>query len=90
MSDFQLDDISAGASQPDSPWIRYSVDLGSGSPGFALVNSTTVGELDDDALRGRVLDRLNELATAQGKQLLAAQLRSSGIRVHLTDLKAAG
>jgi len=88
---FQLDDIATeGTSQPDSPWVRYQVDCGPGAPGFALINSTQAGDVPTDQIRSRILDRLNELAKTQTQGVVAAQLRSSGIRVHLTALKAAG
>ena len=91
MSDFQLDDIATeGASQPDSPWIRFSVDVGPGAPGFALINSAQAEGIGTDELRDRILQHLNELAKTRTKGVVAAQLRSSGIRVHLTELKAAG
>jgi hypothetical protein len=91
MSDFQLDDIAAeGASQPDSPWIRFSVDVGPGAPGFALINSAQAEGIETDELRNRILQHLNELAKTRTKAVVGAQLRSSGIRVHLTELKAAG
>ncbi len=91
MSSFQLDDIAAeGTSQPDSPWIRFQIDCGPGAPGFALINATQAGDTPTDEIRTRILDRLNELAKTQTQGVVAAQLRSSGIRVHLTELKAAG
>jgi hypothetical protein len=91
MSSFQLDDIATeGTAQPDSPWLRFQIDCGPGAPGFALVNSAQAGDTPTDEIRKRILDRLNELAKAQTQAVVAAQLRSSGIRVHLTELKAAG
>lgn len=91
MSSFTLDDIAGeGTSQPDSPWVRFDVDCGPGAPGFALINSTQTGDATTEEIRARILDRLNELAATQTQGVVAAQLRSSGIRVHLTELKAAG
>jgi hypothetical protein len=84
MSAFQLDDISDSAvAQPDSPWLRFSVACGTGPAGPALVNSTQTDGLDESELRRRVLDRLNEIAAAQTYPVVCAQLRTSGIRVHL-------
>ena len=88
---FQLDDIATeGTSQPDSPWVRYQVDCGPGAPGFALINATQAADTPTDEIRAKILDHLEGLARAQTKGVVAAQLRSSGIRVHLTALKAAG
>lgn len=84
MTAFQLDDISETATaQPDSPWLRYSVAIGAGPAGHALVNQTAADGLDEAELRRRVLDRLNEIAAAQTYPVVCAQLRTSGIRVHL-------
>jgi hypothetical protein len=91
MSDFKLDDIATeGATQSDSPWIRFSVDVGPGAPGFALINSAQAEGIETSELRERILQHLNELAKTRTKGVVAAQLRSSGIRVHRTELKAAG
>ena len=85
MTGFQLDDIAAsGAAQPDSPWIRYTVNCGPGAPGHALVNGPQVEGMSEEDIRGRILDRLNALAGAQTYPVVAAQLRTSGIRVHMT------
>jgi hypothetical protein len=84
MSDFSLDDIAgSGTSQPDSPWTRYEVDLGAGAPGFALVNQEQVDGMSEDDIRAKILDKLNSSAKTQTKGVVAAQLRSSGIRVHM-------
>jgi hypothetical protein len=85
MASFELDNIaSSGAAQPDSPWIRYSIDCGPGAPGFALVNQPQVADLDETEIRSRILDRLNTMAGAQTYPVVCAQLRTSGIRVHMT------
>jgi len=60
------------------------VNLGPGAPGHALVNAPQVDGMDEDEIRGRILDRLNEVAAAQTYPVVAAQLRTSGIRVHMT------
>jgi len=66
MASFELDNIaSSGAAQPDSPWIRYSIDCGPGAPGFALVNQPQVADLDETEIRSRILDRLNTMATGR-------------------------
>ena len=84
MTDFNLEDIAgSGTSEPDSPWIRYSVDLGAGAPGFALVNQSQVDGMSEDDIRSKILDKLNASAKTQTKGVVAAQLRSSGIRVHM-------
>jgi hypothetical protein len=84
MTAFQLDDISdSPTSQPDSPWLRFSVAIGTGPAGHALVDQTRTDGLDQAELRRRVLDRLNEIAAAQTYPVVCAQLRTSGIRVHL-------
>ena len=85
MPSFELDNIaSSGAAQPDSPWIRYTIDCGPGAPGFALVNQPQVADLDESEIRSRVLDHLNTIAAAQTYPVVCAQLRTSGIRVHMT------
>jgi hypothetical protein len=84
MTAFKLDDISESAtSQPDSPWLRFGVACGAGPAGHALVNGSMT-DLGEAELRSRVLDRLNEIAAAQTYPVVCAQLRTSGIRVHLT------
>jgi hypothetical protein len=83
VSDFQLDDIAEqGAAQADSPWIRYTVALGTGPSGHALVNGPQTEGLGQDEIRQTILDRLNALAKAQTYPVVSAQLRTSGIRVH--------
>jgi hypothetical protein len=85
MASFELDNIaSSGAAQPDSPWIRYPIDCGPGAPGFALVNQPQVADLDEAEIRSRILDRLTTMAAAQTYPVVCAQLRTSGIRVHMT------
>jgi hypothetical protein len=84
MSDFNLEDISeSGTSEPDSPWIRYGVDLGAGAPGFALVNQQQIEGMSGDDIRAKILDKLNSASKTQTKGVVSAQLRSSGIRVHM-------
>jgi hypothetical protein len=86
MTAFNLDDISdSPTSQPDSPWLRFNVACGDGPAGHALVNQTQSDGLDASELRRRVLDRLNQMASAQGYPVVVAQLRTSGIRVHLNS-----
>jgi hypothetical protein len=84
MPSFSLDNISeSGAAQPDSPWIRYTIDCGPGAPGYALVNEPQVADMSAEDIRAKVLDRLNTVADAQTKPVVIAQLRTSGIRVHM-------
>jgi len=86
MADFSLDDIATeGTRQPDSPWIRYQIDVGPGMPGFALIHEDQVEDRSDDEIRNAILDRVNEDAKVRTKGVVAAQLRSSGIRVR-TDI----
>jgi hypothetical protein len=88
MSNFTLDDIAeSGSSQPDSPWIRYSVNCGPGAPGFALVNAPQVEGLEETEIRSRILERLNHDVGIRTMGVVAAQLRSSGIRVR-TDISS--
>jgi len=85
MASFELDNIaSSGAAQPDSPWIRYTIDCGPGAPGHALVNQPQVEGLDETEICSRILDRLNTMAGAQTYPVVCAQLRTSGIRVQMT------
>jgi len=84
MSDFSLDDIAAsGTEQPDSPWIRYEVKLGTGPAGRALVHREQVDGMSQEDIRRRILDRLNTMASAQTYPVVSAQLRTSGVRVHM-------
>jgi hypothetical protein len=86
MSDFNLEDIAdSGESNPDSPWLRYKVDCGPGMPGWALVNESQVEGRSQDEIRDMILERLNADAKVRTKGVVAAQLRSSGIRVR-TDI----
>jgi hypothetical protein len=86
MADFTIDDIATeGARQPESPWIRYSIDVGPGAPGFALIHEDQVEGRSDDDIRDAILTRINEDAKVRTKGVVAAQLRSSGIRVR-TDI----
>ena len=88
MSTFTLDDISeSGSQQPDSPWIRYTVNCGPGAPGYALVNAPQVDGLDETEIRNRILERLNHDVSIRTMGVVAAQLRSSGIRVR-TDISS--
>ena len=80
MASFELDNIaSSGAAQPDSPWVRYTIDCGPGAPG-----RSSTSQVDRRAeIRSRILYRLTRWP-ARRLPVVCAQLRTSGIRVHMT------